>query len=813
MALRFLNSGYFAGKVGIGTDIPDAKLDVRSDSRTAPVVLKLGNGIISGDNGVIVSQIRSYINNSNTAADELARIQVENGSGSHDDGNLSFWTRDGLNNVDAAKQLQINGKGVVELKKSGTAALPVLVLGEDVDTGFFRPSSNNIALSTTGVERVRVSSGGNVGIGDPGPAVKLQVSTNSPANNVAALIGDGWVNNSDYHKEGGLLLVSGTSQDATQTGAGIAFQTRNTANTNYWKSSMIMDRDGAIRFTLGGAGTVAGSEDFTILSGGNVGIGTDNPSFGTGGGLQITNAAQANLRFTDTSASTFITDLALSNENFYIINRSASGQLKFRVNASNEAMTIVSTGNVGINTTLPDFKLDVDGTFGVSDLPFNSSSVSVLVADETIGAELITNGEFATATDWTLQNAGSTISGGKLNQVSVPNGQNVYQTTGIVVGNTYKVVMTISGYSSGGVRALLGSTGATATISANGTFLVEGIAAGNTTFYIQAIGTTTLSVDNVSVKQVTSASNQIQKRELGTGAFGPTPVGAYLPLAGGTMTGDLKLNDNVDLYIGTGDDFQAYHDGSNTYLRNLNGNFIIKQDKVDADLILESDNGSGGTTPYLQLDGSHTQSIAWKDIHFVDGVKAKFGDYASPDLQIYHDGSNSFINETGTGSLVLKTGSLLVRNPSDASMLDAQSGGAINLYYNGSKKFETTSTGVTVTGDIQIDSALLSNQENTDIDTGAETVAEVSMADYTAAFFDFVIKKGTNVRSGTVYACHDGGSPPVVEFTETSTQDLGDTSDVVLSVDKTGSGGGSKMRLLATVTSDDWSVKSLIRAI
>ena len=175
MSLKFLSNQTTDNKIGIGTNVPDAELDVRSASRTAPVVLKLGNGIISGDNGVIVSQIRSYINNSNTAADELARIQVENGSGSHDDGNLSFWTRDGLNNVDAAKQLQINGKGVVELKKSGTAALPVLVLGEDADTGFFRPSSNNIALSTTGVERVRVTSGGNVGIGTVSPGATLHV--------------------------------------------------------------------------------------------------------------------------------------------------------------------------------------------------------------------------------------------------------------------------------------------------------------------------------------------------------------------------------------------------------------------------------------------------------------------------------------------------------------------------------------------------------------------------------------------------------------------------------------------------------------
>ena len=100
----------------------------------------------------------------------------------------------------------------------------------------------------------------------------------------------------------------------------------------------------------------------------------------------------------------------------------------------------------------------------------------------------------------------------------------------------------------------------------------------------------------------------------------------------------------------------------------------------------------------------------------------------------------------------------------------------------------------------------ISNQENTDIDSAAaEVVAQVAIS-YTAAFFDFVVKKGTNVRSGTVYACHDGTN---VEFTETSTNDLGDTSDVTLSVDKT----STNLRLIATVTSDDWSVKSLIRAI
>jgi len=113
---------------------------------------------------------------------------------------------------------------------------------------------------------------------------------------------------------------------------------------------------------------------------------------------------------------------------------------------------------------------------------------------------------------------------------------------------------------------------------------------------------------------------------------------------------------------------------------------------------------------------------------------------------------------------------------------------------------------VHISDDLKIGATLLSNQENTDVDTGTEVVAQVSTSTYTAAFFDFVIKKVGNIRSGTVYACHDGTN---VEFTETSTQDLGDTSDVTLSVDKS----GTNLRLIATVTSDDWSVKSLIRAI
>jgi hypothetical protein len=112
-----------------------------------------------------------------------------------------------------------------------------------------------------------------------------------------------------------------------------------------------------------------------------------------------------------------------------------------------------------------------------------------------------------------------------------------------------------------------------------------------------------------------------------------------------------------------------------------------------------------------------------------------------------------------------------------------------------------------VNGNVLISASLLSNQQNIDVDTGAtRVIATISSTTYTAAFFDFSIKNGINLRAGTVYATHDGTN---VVFTETSTADLGNTSGVELSVDLS----GGNLRLLATVTTDNWIIKSLVRGL
>ena len=80
-----------------------------------------------------------------------------------------------------------------------------------------------------------------------------------------------------------------------------------------------------------------------------------------------------------------------------------------------------------------------------------------------------------------------------------------------------------------------------------------------------------------------------------------------------------------------------------------------------------------------------------------DNVKAIFG--AGSDLQIYHDGSNSFISDQGTGHIKILANDFRVVNAGNTEqMITADQNGAVTLYYDSVSKLATTSIGVDVTG-------------------------------------------------------------------------------------------------------------------
>ena len=95
------------------------------------------------------------------------------------------------------------------------------------------------------------------------------------------------------------------------------------------------------------------------------------------------------------------------------------------------------------------------------------------------------------------------------------------------------------------------------------------------------------------------------------------------------------------------------------------------------------------------------------DLNFGDNAKANFG--ASNDLQIYHDGNNSYISDEGTGTLRVRSSNQLVLQVGDdaggwENAILANNNAGVALRYNNATKLSTTGTGVDVTGDLRFNS-------------------------------------------------------------------------------------------------------------
>ena len=89
-------------------------------------------------------------------------------------------------------------------------------------------------------------------------------------------------------------------------------------------------------------------------------------------------------------------------------------------------------------------------------------------------------------------------------------------------------------------------------------------------------------------------------------------------------------------------------------------------------------------------------------INFADNKKAIFG--TGGDLEIYHSGTDSRIKDIGTGNLTINATNFVINNAADSqNILTAIDGGAVNLFYAGSAKLATTSTGIDVTGNATFD--------------------------------------------------------------------------------------------------------------
>jgi len=101
-------------------------------------------------------------------------------------------------------------------------------------------------------------------------------------------------------------------------------------------------------------------------------------------------------------------------------------------------------------------------------------------------------------------------------------------------------------------------------------------------------------------------------------------------------------------------------------------------------------------------DGTIAETVTADGLNLGDNEKIQLG--ASQDLQLYHNGSASYITDQGSGNLVLGAAdSIIFQNAAhNENMLVASQNGAVSLYHDNAVKFATSSTGATVTGTIAV---------------------------------------------------------------------------------------------------------------
>jgi hypothetical protein len=130
-------------------------------------------------------------------------------------------------------------------------------------------------------------------------------------------------------------------------------------------------------------------------------------------------------------------------------------------------------------------------------------------------------------------------------------------------------------------------------------------------------------------------------------------LATYFYLDGSQATGGgttfTKWGDNSYISLGDGSDLYFFHNGTDTKMQNQTGDLVFEQTANDKDMIFKCDDGSGGTTEYFRVDGGDVETVFSKRAKFIDNAKLNIG--SSRDLEIFHDGTNTYI-ENYTGSFI-----------------------------------------------------------------------------------------------------------------------------------------------------------------
>ena len=332
------NSYFNGGNVGIGTTSPSQKLDVS------------GNINLSGDNRNI------FFGGNNTFIGERSNsseLELRGGGNStaqtvyiDNTGQIGVGTSNPTYTLDinksGAKARIYDTTGDAKLNlSSGNTAVGIIEFGDtdDINVGKieYRHNNDSMRFIVNASEAMRINSAGNVGIGTTNPSQKLEVEGNIYT--------------------GGSIRIKDAGDQLEFGNANVALQ----------RTSNLLELGGYDGIVFKSSNTVldSQSERMRITSDGNVGIGTTSPA----AGLQVAKGGTT-IPAAGASTASAVFGNSTSDDNYGVAigtNTSGVGYISSQRTdgiATTYDLVIQPNGsNVGIGTTSPSYKLEVDGTF------------------------------------------------------------------------------------------------------------------------------------------------------------------------------------------------------------------------------------------------------------------------------------------------------------------------------------------------------------------------------------------------------------------------------------------------------------------
>ena len=258
------------------------------------------------------------------------------------------------------------------------------------------------------------------------------------------------------------------------------------------------------------------------------------------------------------------------------------------------------------------------------------------------------------------------------------------------------------------------------TLSKDGDVFFTGIATGN------GSGLTALNASNIGSGTVptarlgsgTASSSTFLRGDSTFQTVNTDLVSDTSPQLGGDLDtngnninfGDSGSSSDDRLVLGSDSDFEIYHTGSGAYIQNKTGTLFIGSNFDDddgGDIRIQPKYGENSIVAYddgpveLYYDNSRVFETDSASVKIRDNIKAKFG--TGDDIQLYHDGSNSYflnstgflnIKTTGGGAHYIDADDQYFRTSGGENLVRMIGDGAVELYHDNVKQIQTTANGV-----------------------------------------------------------------------------------------------------------------------